>query len=220
VALVHGFASSFDHGWARYGWPDLLADAGRDVLGVELLGHGANPRPHDPSAYDALTRHAAAQLPPSPVDVVAFSLGALTSLRIASQDPQRFERIAVLGIGDRAFEQADGSALADVVAGAAPGPENAGDQMVFHRLARQQGNDPEALAALLRHPQPPLELSLLAEVRCPVLVVIGDQDPAYPADHLAAAFPSGELFVARGVDHFSTPADFTVIERVLDFLDR
>jgi len=28
VALVHGFASSFAHGWEHNGWTDLLADAG------------------------------------------------------------------------------------------------------------------------------------------------------------------------------------------------
>ena len=51
VVLVHGLGSSFEHGWRSTGWIDLLADADRPVIGVDLLGHGTAETPHDPAAY-------------------------------------------------------------------------------------------------------------------------------------------------------------------------
>ena len=43
VVLVHGFGTSFDLTWMSNGWVDLLGDEGRQVVGVDLLGHGADP---------------------------------------------------------------------------------------------------------------------------------------------------------------------------------
>ena len=36
---------------ARAGWIDLIGDAGRTVVPVDILGHGTAARPHDPAAY-------------------------------------------------------------------------------------------------------------------------------------------------------------------------
>ena len=55
VVLVHGWGGSFAATWQRSGFTDLLADAGREVIGIDLLGHGTAPKPHDPEAYDDLT---------------------------------------------------------------------------------------------------------------------------------------------------------------------
>ena len=51
VVLVHGFGTSFELTWVHNGWVDLLADEGREVIGVDLLGHGGAPKPHDPAEY-------------------------------------------------------------------------------------------------------------------------------------------------------------------------
>ena len=61
--LVHGFASSFERNWREPGWVDLLGDAGREVIGLDLLGHGAASKPHDPGAYADLESDVAAALP-------------------------------------------------------------------------------------------------------------------------------------------------------------
>ena len=49
VVLVHGWGGSFRTTWRQSGFTELLADAGRTVIGVDLLGHGAAPKPHDPA---------------------------------------------------------------------------------------------------------------------------------------------------------------------------
>ena len=51
VVLVHGFATSSARTWGDNGWLDLLADAGREVIPIDLLGHGEADKPHDPAAY-------------------------------------------------------------------------------------------------------------------------------------------------------------------------
>ena len=51
VVLVHGWGGSFESTWQRSGFTELLRDASRPVIGVDLLGHGTAPKPHDPEAY-------------------------------------------------------------------------------------------------------------------------------------------------------------------------
>src|SRR6185369_11598179 len=102
VLLVDGFAPSYEHGWARYGWPDLLADAGREVIGVDLLGHGTAAKPHDPAAYADLGESLARARAGYPVvDAIGFSLGAIELLRLAARAPGSFGRLVVMGVGDR-----------------------------------------------------------------------------------------------------------------------
>src|SRR5690606_13052367 len=81
------------------GWLDLLADAGRTPLPIDLLGHGRADKPHDPSAYDAMEGLVADQLPTGPVDGIGFSLGARVLLTLASEQPHRFERLVLTGVG-------------------------------------------------------------------------------------------------------------------------
>jgi pimeloyl-ACP methyl ester carboxylesterase len=106
---VHGFASSFEHGWKRYGWNDLLVDAGRPVVGVDLLGHGITERPHEPSAYDDLGGHTLNQFPDEPVDVIAFSLGPLVTLRLAASYPKRF--VPYSGSATRPYQGGSGECM-------------------------------------------------------------------------------------------------------------
>jgi pimeloyl-ACP methyl ester carboxylesterase len=58
----------------------------------------------------------------------------------------------------------------------------------------------------------------LARISCPVLVVLGDQDFAGPADPLVEALSDVRLVTLRGVDHFATPKDFGFLDAGLDFL--
>jgi pimeloyl-ACP methyl ester carboxylesterase len=219
VLLVHGFATSCARTWGETGWIDLLHDAGRDVIGVDLLGHGSAPKPHEPEAYDGLEQRVADELPAgTPVDAVGFSMGARVILNLAAEDPSRFHRIVVAGVGANLF-QADperGELIARAVAG------DAGDDPValhFAALASTPGSDPEALAACMRSPRPPLTEADVARVTAPVLVVLGDRDFAGPADPLVDALPDARLVTLRNVDHFATPKDFKFIDAALDFLD-
>jgi pimeloyl-ACP methyl ester carboxylesterase len=211
VILVHGLASSFDHGWRATGWVDLLEDGGREVIRFDLPGHGQSTYPPDADPSDAL-RDA---LPDTPVDAVGFSAGAQTLLRLASVEPSRFERLVLIGVGENVFRQDDFSYLADAYeAGDAADPR----WKVFVNLAVSAGNDPKAMATYLRTPKSRITDETLAGVKVPARVIIGDKDFAGPADTLVAKLPEASLTVLPGVDHFQAPRDFGCIDAALRFL--
>jgi pimeloyl-ACP methyl ester carboxylesterase len=216
VVLVHGLGSSFEHGWRAPGWIDLLSDAGRTVIPVDLLGHGTADAPHEPEAYADLEQHVARALPGEPVDAIAFSLGAQLCLRLAAADASRFHRLVVIGVGANLFGTDGGERLA--VAFERGVDEDDIAARVFVSVAEQAGNDRLAMAACLRRPLRPYTPEELARVTCPVLVVIGDRDFAGPADPLVAALPDVELVTLRGVDHFQSSRDFGAIDAALEFI--
>jgi pimeloyl-ACP methyl ester carboxylesterase len=225
VVLVHGWGGSFESTWQRSGFTALLEDAGIDVVGVDLLGHGAAPKPHDPDAYADLTERVLDILPEQPVDAIGFSLGAMTVLRLAIAHPSRFNRLVLAGVGRNVFDRDDTGTRA-IVAGlesvAAGGDPSTLDNTVrlFTQYAGQPGNDIEALTAVMKRP-PSSEITPegCAAVSCPVLVVVGDQDFVYPGDELAAAFPNGRCTTLRNVDHFATTDSFGFFDAALEFLD-
>jgi pimeloyl-ACP methyl ester carboxylesterase len=228
VVLVHGWGGSFASTWERTGFTALLADAGRDVIGVDLLGHGTAPKPHDPAEYADLTARIIAALPVDPVDAVGFSLGALTLLRTAIAAPDRFQRLVFAGIGRNVFER-DEAATARILAGIEGTAEPASGEAVddtdnlarlFGQYARIEGNDAVALAAVLRRPDPaPITPADVGAITCPVLVALGEKDFAQPADGLVAALPDARYVQLRNTDHFATPESFAFIDAVLEFLD-
>jgi pimeloyl-ACP methyl ester carboxylesterase len=225
VVLVHGWGGSFESTWQRSGFTALLEDAGLQVIGVDLLGHGSAPKPHDAESYADLTERLIDALPEHPVDAIGFSLGAMTLLRLAIAQPQRFNRIVLAGVGQNIFHR-DDSDTAAIVAGlesvAAGGDPATLDNTVrlFTQYASQPGNDIAALTAVMKRP-PSTEITAAycAAVSCPVLVVVGDHDFAHPGDGLAAAFPNGRCETLRNVDHFATTESFGFFDAALEFLD-
>ena len=221
VVLVHGWAGSFRETWQSPGIDALLADIGREVVGLDLLGHGEREKPHDPSAYADLSGWFLENLPTEhpEVDVAAFSLGALTTLRALVARPARFGRVLLSGIGDGVFERSDGSSnkrIVDALEGNAP--EDDTFASAFAHYARSPGKDILALTAIMKRPPvEPLSESDLASVPNEVCVVIGEKDFAAPAARLASAFPNGRLVVLPRIDHFATPESFPFIDALLDF---
>jgi|TARA_B100000749_G_scaffold169303_1_gene130416 pimeloyl-ACP methyl ester carboxylesterase len=219
VALVHGFGTSFEATWVGNGWAALLADAGRTVIGVDLLGHGTAEKPTDPDDYRNLEQWVLDVLPPEPVDGIGFSMGAQVLLWLAAHHSDRFGRLVVSGIGRNLFESDVGwrpKMVEAVRTGVAVTPE----LRYFAQLPESPGADRTALVAFLERPdRREFTSELLAAVTLPVLVVIGGADLAGPADPLVDALPDATLVVLPGVDHFATPKNFGFIEAALDFID-
>jgi pimeloyl-ACP methyl ester carboxylesterase len=219
ILLLHGLASSARHGWVDPGWVDLLESAGRRPLAVDLPGHGAAAKSHDPAAYASAEGDMLAWLGfregtdrPLPVDAVGFSAGGQMLLRMAAAEPAAFRLIAVLGVGHRA--------LADGAPAEGPQPGAAGAAEVIARLARQPGNDPEAVSAFIKRPAEPLTPALLGAITAQVLIVVGDRDFSGEAEPVAACIPGAETLTVRGLDHFATPGDRRVMRAVLSFITR
>lgn len=230
VLFVHGWGGSFETTWRRPGITDLVADLGREVIGVDLLGHGDAPKPHDPASYADLTGRVAdaidAATPatgtPHQVDAVGFSLGALTLLRAAIGRPGRFRRLVLAGIGRNVFDRDDEQhrriveAVTAVAEGRDPGQHQVG--RLFAGYARLPHNDAAALAAVLRRNAAPITPADLASVTCPTLVCVGEDDPVGPADALVDALPDATGVRLRRTDHFATPESFAFLDAMLEFV--
>jgi pimeloyl-ACP methyl ester carboxylesterase len=221
VVLIHGWAGNFTDTWQKPGIDALLTDIGREVIGLNLLGHGDQDKPHEPEAYVRLPEWLLDHLPKRPVvDVVGFSLGALTTLRALISAPNRFGKVVLAGIGDGVFSASDPAGnkrIVDALEG------RSGDDDTFARMFANYGNTPGndvvALTAIMKRPPViPIDPAELASITNEVLVVVGDKDFTAPATALAAAFPNGKLVVLRNTDHFATTESFSFIDSLLDFL--
>ena len=221
VVLVHGWGGSFRETWQKPGINALLEDIGRIPVGLDLLGHGDQDKPHDPDAYTELPSWLLAHLPDNPVvDAVGFSLGALTILRALVAAPQRFGKVVLAGIGDGVFTKSSPDAhkrIVDALEGRAP--EDDTFARMFAHYGNTPGNDLLALTAIMKRPaSEPVTEEQLSAITNEILIVIGDADFAGPATRLAAAFPNAKLTVLRNTDHFATPESFSFIDAILEFL--
>ncbi|MGE0306326.1 MAG: alpha/beta fold hydrolase, partial [Acidimicrobiia bacterium] len=109
VVMVHGWGGSFKRTWQEPGWEALLQDGGREVIGVDLLGHGTNDKPHDVESYLDLTPAITAAIAGhDQIDAVGFSMGAMTLLALACREPDRFGRLVLCGVGSNVLEEREG----------------------------------------------------------------------------------------------------------------
>ncbi len=221
VVLIHGWAGNFKDTWQKTGLDALLEDMGRSILPFNLLGHGDEEKPHDPESYGDLPNWLLAKIPDDqPVDVVAFSLGALTTLRALLNQPERFGKVVLAGIGDGVFSPSDPTNNQRII-DALEGRVNESDSFAhtFAHYGNQPGNDVLALTAIMkRPPSEPLRTEQFASVDNEVLVVIGDKDFAGPSEKLAQSFKHGRLVVLKNTDHFATTDSFAFIDAVLEFV--
>jgi pimeloyl-ACP methyl ester carboxylesterase len=188
-----------------------------EVIGGDLPGHGSSAKPIDPAAYENLEESVLETFRDRPqVDAIGFSLGSRILLTLAAREPDRFGRLVLMGIGDNVFAEHRGEELAQALENGTA-PEEVGLR-VFDRMAADPRNDRAALAAVMRRPAPVLDEAALSRVKCPVLLVLGEQDFVGPADQLRAALPEAELRIVRGVDHFATPKSFDAIDAAVRFL--
>jgi pimeloyl-ACP methyl ester carboxylesterase len=218
IFLVHGFSSSAKMSWERNGWLDLLADAGRDVIAPDLLGHGEAPKPHDPAAYAFVGDLAYGELEGAgAVDAVGFSMGARVALLIEADHPGTFGRIVVGGLGSNLFAPRDPEPAALAI----EGKSEATDPLLraFASAASTPPNDPNALAAFLRGGRRTVSPEDLAGVRCPVLIVVGSKDVvAQPVEPLSTALESSQTVSIPGADHLGTMKGYGFLEAAFDFL--
>jgi pimeloyl-ACP methyl ester carboxylesterase len=207
MVFVHG--AGLDHSWfglqSRY-----FAYHGRNVLALDLPGHGRSEGPPVPTAsgmaqwvftvLDVLEVQKAS--------VIGHSLGSLVALECANREPSRVERIALIGTAypmkvSDAFLEAAGrnehSAFdmetiwghaAQVPLGGNPNP---GMWMYGDTLARLRRLAPGVLYNDLKACNE--YASDFANVKCPVLLILGKRDvmtPPRSASLLLERIPSAQ----------------------------
>lgn len=215
VVLVHGFAANAKLNWVGPRIVSALVERNRMVIAPDTRGHGASDKPTEPDAYSyenlagdvmSLADH----LEFDQYDLVGYSMGALTSLRIGAID-DRVRRVIYGGIGGNVLipDALNRDLLADSLK-----PDATEDEMtplgkLFRAFAESSGADLNALSACQRArkvaPDP-------AQIRAEALVLVGDSDwLAGPAKPLADAIP--------GAIHKTVPGDHTTCLFQREFID-
>lgn len=221
ILLLHGWGGSFNSTWVANGWRDAIEAAGRQLIEIDLPGHGAAGGPTDPDLYADLVSDVRTKIPEDiVVDAIGYSLGAKLVLALAARDRNQYRRIVVAGLGENAFAP---ERLSEVVAtalesGLADNTPASVRKLVDYALSA--GNDPSAVAAVLRRPpNPVLSPIRLMGIKCPTLVISGDLDAiAMPLEPLLEALPHAVSHILIGVDHLGLPAQREFRDAALEFL--
>lgn len=226
IVLVHGFASSRRMNWRTPGWFETLTSAGRQVIAIDVRGHGESSKPHTIEAYDEgelaadivrLLDH----LGHETADVMGYSMGGFISLRLLHDAGHRVRRAVIAGLGDNYYGRgvveanniAAGLRAADAASVADAVPRQ------FRLFAQQGGNDLEALALCMTRKRHAFSAAELSAVNVPTLIVVGEKDTITGSpETLAAAIPGARVVSVPGRDHMTTVGDKFYKAAVLSFL--
>lgn len=230
VVLVHGFAASVQENWVKAGWIQMLTRARRRVVAIDLRGHGASTKFHQPSDYDlsllagdvlAIVEHLQIKKP----DLIGFSLGARVVLELLRQRGDRFLLGVLCGVGEALLhprEERDPEAFAKAME--APSADAIDDDMArrFRLFAEGQGQDLAALAACSRGLAAmgrPWTREQLSPIKNEMLVVAGTGDDlAGPPEPLAACFANAKAKRIPGCGHMDCLTQPMFKAAVMDFL--
>src|SRR3989442_4175796 len=223
VLLLHGFAPDTRINWRRPGVIDALVGAGRGVLAYDARGHGRSDKPHRPEDYggDAMARDAQTlldRLGLREVDVVGYSMGSLTTLRLLVREPR--VRSAVLGgVGDGGERlRRERPVIADGVEADDHSTISNPTARAFRSFADATRADRGALAAIQRGAGLGDPSTRLSEIRAPVLVIAGDGDELVGSPQgLADRIPGARALTVSG-DHLSAVTDPAFADAVVGFL--
>ncbi|OYU51879.1 MAG: alpha/beta hydrolase [Alphaproteobacteria bacterium PA1] len=179
--VLHGFLASAQLNWIEPGLAAAMAATGRRIILPDLRGHGESDAPTDPVAYpkDALPQDQEvllAQLGITDFDLIGYSLGARTAVRLLARGHAGPAKVFLGGMGEAGittvgtrkdyFEDGirNGANAKDARAGA-----------YIQTILKQRGMSPEAALGVLST-QVSTSPEQLAKIKTPVLVVNGDQD--------------------------------------------
>ncbi|UOR14644.1 alpha/beta fold hydrolase [Qipengyuania aquimaris] len=202
--LLHGLFSSAEMNWIKWGHAERIASEGFEVLMLDFRVHGESEAPREPEAYpqNVLVRDVAAlveHLALDDYDLGGFSLGARTSLHAVAHGVLEPAHLVIGGMGTAGLgEWAKRSAYFKRVIDEFDTIPR-GDPAYFSmQFLKSQGVDRVA-ARLLLDTMPDLDLSMLANITMPTLVVCGDEDRDNgSAAELAAAIAGADFVEVPG----------------------
>jgi pimeloyl-ACP methyl ester carboxylesterase len=228
IVLVHGFASNRNEGWKRTGWYSAFERRRMRAIALDQRGHGESEKLYDPDAYvreklagDVL--NLMDHLGVERANLFGYSMGARTALAAALAAPERVTNLILGGVGGKLLEPPApvvGEPMAEAML--ADDPESITEPMLrsFRQFADEQGEDRQALAAVTRVKNTPLDRTAMGRLPMPVLAVagVGDEGAGDP-EGLSRIFPHGHAVTVPGCDHFSAIPHALTKAAVFDFLD-
>jgi pimeloyl-ACP methyl ester carboxylesterase len=228
VTLLHGFTSSIEQNWADRSWIELLIAAGRQVIAVDLRGHGRSTKLYRSEEYETSVLAADVlcvldRLHVEWSDVLAFSMGAGVALQLAMDAPARVRRVVICGIGDAAIrglhDAEEVAEIAEALAADDPGAVRSALGRRIRAAADRGGNDLHALAAMTRRGGWPGDLVDPSPVDVPVLVgVAGRDEYMRETERLLELLPRAEVVAVADASHTMILSDDGFKQAVLRFL--
>lgn len=221
VLLVHGFASSADEDFIGTGWVDTLNASGRDVVTVDLPGHGESPAVASPTeATTSAVTHAileavATRVPEGEFDVIGYSVGGRLSWELPALDA-RVRRVVLGGMSPmEPFGAVDPTALEAALAGGEPANPLVG---IMAMMITAPGRDTASLAnvipGLASEPFTPSN----GGPAVPALLVAGDTDQmTQGVEGLVESLPNARLVRVPG-DHRGALDSAEIREESIAFL--
>ena len=226
MVLLHGFASTAEDNWGRTGWVQALERTRRQIVTIDLRGHGKSGHPHDEDAYAGgkLVHDVIAvmdELGIQKADLMGFSMGAGLAMRLAAQYGDRFDKVVLAGVGGKMLTpRGDGWSDKVVAALTTDDPESIEDPTAkgFRLYAEHLGQDRHALAACMKAPGSGRDVDF-SGIANDVLVIAGARDELAgdPAE-LAEAMPRAKAETVPGTDHMFLLANPMCKGMVIDFL--
>lgn len=225
VLLIHGFASSANVNWVATGWVRTLTEAGFRVVAIDNRGHGASQKLYRPEDYDVRrlvddARRLLDHLGIARADAMGYSMGSRITALLALNHADRVRSAILGGLGIN-ITAPMGATDAIAAALEAPSIDAVTDAIArtFRAFADQTRADRLALAACIRGVREPIAPGRLAQIRCPVLVAVGGNDPiAGSAKALAELIPGAQALDITGRDHMKAVGDRIYKAGVLSFL--
>lgn len=203
VVLIHGYISSADMNWIRFGHAAKVAAKGFRVIMPDLRGHGASDKPHDPDLYtpDVLTEDGFAlieHLGLTDYDLGGYSLGARTVSRMLAKGAEP-KRAVLCGMGLEGLTKTSRRAghFRHILTNLGSFPPGTPGFNVQGFIKSTRGDPVALLNILATFTDTPAET--IRAFNLPVLVLCGEEDDDNgSAAALAQALPRGELVLVPG----------------------
>jgi pimeloyl-ACP methyl ester carboxylesterase len=227
ILLIHGFASNIRFNWIDPGWVRFLTAAGYRVIAIDNRGHGESQKLYRVEDYatpvmseDA--RRLLDHLGIERCDVMGYSMGARVTCFLALNHPQRVRTAIFGGLGVNMVRGLAGTGpIAAALEAQTIDDVKNPTARTFRAFAEQTGGDLKALAACIRSARVVISAEMVAQLKVPVLVVVGSDDViGGSAVELAALIPGAEAIDIPRRDHMRTVGDRRYMDGVLEFLRR
>jgi pimeloyl-ACP methyl ester carboxylesterase len=225
VLLVHGFASNGRVNWVDTGWVKTLVDGGFRTITMDNRGHGESEKLYNPDLYSAAemaedARRLLDHLGIARAHVMGYSMGARIAAFLAINHPSRVGAVIFAGLASRMITGVGGGAE---IARALEAPSlldvTDGSARNFRIFAEQTRGDLKALAACIKSSRVKITEEMLATIKTPVLVVVGEKDDlAGEVGPLLSAIPGATGLTLPKRNHMSAVGDKMYKEAVLTFL--
>ncbi len=225
ILLIHGFASNGRVNWVDTGWVKTLVDGGFRVITMDNRGHGESEKLYNPDLYSAAemaedARRLLDHLEIPRAHVMGYSMGARIAAFLTIAHPSRIGAAVFAGLASRMITGVGGGPeIAKALEAASLLDVTDVEARVFRVFAEQTRGDLKALAACIKSSRVKITEKMLATIRVPVLVVVGENDDvAGEIGPLLAAIPGATGVTLPKRNHMNAVGDKLYKEAVLTFL--